>query len=122
MRISCCPSRSLRRDPLAACSTEAATKRDTDLAHYPTFHAAKGGVYFGINSQTLLAESAGIPISKAVSLASSVPALLERQVERVGGFLVVVKVLGRYGGIGVMLAEIDSIASCAGGFRHSAGS
>jgi hypothetical protein len=70
-----------------------------------TFHAAKEGVYFGVSSQTLLAESVGIPIPKTVYLASSLPALLQRQVERVGGFPVVVKVLGRYGGIGVMLAE-----------------
>jgi len=70
-----------------------------------TFHTAVDGVYFGINSETLLAESAGIPIPKTVYLASSAPELLRRQVERVGGFPVVVKVLGRYGGIGVMLAE-----------------
>ncbi len=70
-----------------------------------TFHSAKDGVYFGINSQTLLVESAGIRIPKTVYLASSAPKLLEEQVERVGGFPVVVKVLGRSGGIGVMLAE-----------------
>ena len=70
-----------------------------------TFHAAQDGVYFSVRSQTLLAESAGIPIPRTVYLASSQPAHLERQVERVGGFPVGVKVLGRFGGIGVMLAE-----------------
>src|ERR1019366_5432037 len=50
-------------------------------------------------------ESAGIPIPKTVYLASSAPEFLDREVERVGGFPVVVKVLGRYGGVGGMLAE-----------------
>ena len=70
-----------------------------------TFHARKDGVFFSVVTQTLLAESAGIPMPKTVYLASGSPALLSRQAERLGGFPVVVKVPGRSTGIGVLLAE-----------------
>jgi len=70
-----------------------------------TFHASEGGIFFTADNQTLLAESAGIAMPKTVYLASSGAALLKKHVERLGGFPVVVKVLGRSGGIGVMLAE-----------------
>src|SRR5208283_1448948 len=60
-----------------------------------TFYAAKDGIFFNVKSQTQLAEFAGLPMPKTVYLGSSNPALLRRQVERVGGFPVVVKVLGR---------------------------
>jgi len=70
-----------------------------------TFHSGDGGIFLTIDNQTLLAESAGIPTPKTVYLASSGAALLKKHVESLGGFPVVVKVLGRSGGIGVMLAE-----------------
>lgn len=90
-----------------AASSVAAMRAETFLfvPGVATFHAAPDGVYFGVNSQTLLAEAAGIPMPRTVYLGTSEAALLDRQAERVGGFPVVVKVLGRYGGIGVMLAE-----------------
>lgn len=70
-----------------------------------TFHSDPGGVYFAAENQTILAEGAGVPMPRTVYLASSAAALLEKQVERVGGFPVVVKVLGRSSGIGVMRAD-----------------
>ena len=79
-----------------------------------TFHAGEGGIFFIADNQTLLAESAGIPLPKTFYLASSAPTLLKKHVDRLGGFPVVVKVLGRSGGIGVMLAEsMPSLRSLA---------
>jgi len=60
-----------------------------------TFHAGEGGIFFIADNQTLLAESAGIPLPKTFYLASSAPTLLKKHVDRLGGFPVVVKVLGR---------------------------
>ena len=70
-----------------------------------TFYAAEDGAFIHVNTPPLWAEAAGIPMPKTVYLASASPELLRRQVEQVGGFPVVVKVLGRSSGIGVMLAE-----------------
>jgi hypothetical protein len=69
------------------------------------FYAQPNGVYFGVNSQTILVEAAGIPIPRTVYLASADPSALRAHADQLGGFPVVVKVLGRSSGIGVMLAE-----------------
>lgn len=70
-----------------------------------TFYKCPGQVYWGLHTHTLLAESAGIPLPKTAYLSSSNRNLVQRQAERVGGFPVVVKILGRSAGIGTMLAE-----------------
>lgn len=103
------PSRRLRAgDLLYNAATSVAASRAEQFLFAPgvaTFHAHPRGVFHSVNLQTLLAEAAGIPMPKTVYLASASPELLRRQVERVGGFPVVLKVLGRSSGIGVMLAE-----------------
>jgi len=70
-----------------------------------TFYAREDLMYFAVNSQTLLVQAAGVATPATVYLASAESAMLRRQVERLGGFPVVVKVLGRSSGVGVMLAE-----------------
>jgi hypothetical protein len=70
-----------------------------------TIYRSDEGVFFQAGTQPLLAQSAGIAMPRTVCLASGAPGLLARQAERVGGFPVVVKVLGRSGGIGVMRAD-----------------
>jgi hypothetical protein len=70
-----------------------------------TFYTSPNGIFFNVRSQTQLAEFTGIPMPKTVYLGSGNPALLRQQVDRLGGFPVVLKVLGRSSGIGVMLAE-----------------
>jgi hypothetical protein len=95
-------------DLLYKAATSVAASRVEQFLFAPgvaTFYAANDGVFFSVNAQTLLMESADIPIPKTVYLGSSNPALLWRQVERLGGFPLVVKVLGRSCGIGIMLAE-----------------
>jgi hypothetical protein len=103
------PSQRLQAgDMLYRAATSVAAYRVEQFLFAPgvaTFYATPNGVFFNVNLQTLLMESAGIPMPKTVYLASSGPVLLRRQVDRVGGFPVVVKVLGRSSGIGVMLAE-----------------
>jgi hypothetical protein len=74
-----------------------------------TFHAGEDALFFTADNQALIAQRAGVPMPRFVYVASSAVDLLRRGVERVGGFPVVVKVLGRSNGVGVMLAE--SLAS-----------
>ena len=70
-----------------------------------TLYAEQNGVYFGVNSQTLLVEAAGVPIPATVYIASGDTAQLRAHAAKLGGFPLVVKVLGKSSGIGVMLAE-----------------
>ena len=121
------PARRLRAgDLLYNAATSLAASRAEQFLYAPgvaTFHAAADGIYFSANLQPLRAEAAGIPVPRTVYLASSEPELLRRQVERVGGFPVVLKVLGRSSGIGVMLAEsmasLRSIADYAIAIGHN---
>jgi hypothetical protein len=103
------PSRRLKPgDLLYKAAASLAASRAEQFLYTPgvaTFHAAEGGVFFSVDHQTLLAESSGIPMPRTVYLASANSGLLRQHVERLGGFPVVVKVLGRSGGIGVMLAD-----------------
>lgn len=70
-----------------------------------TFYTRGELMYFAVSSQTLLVQSAGVATPATVYLASADSGMLRRQAERLGGFPVVVKVLGRSSGVGVMLAE-----------------
>jgi hypothetical protein len=95
-------------DLLYTAATSVAASRVEQFLFTPgvaTFHAGVNGIFFSVRSQTQLAEFAGLPMPKTVYLASTNASLLKRQVERLGGFPVVVKVIGRSSGIGVMLAE-----------------
>ena len=74
-----------------------------------TFHTQPDGIYFTVVTPPLTHERFGVPIPKTFYLAGSDPRLLESMVERVGGFPVVLKVLGRSSGVGVML--VDSMPS-----------
>jgi hypothetical protein len=95
-------------DLLYRAATSVAASRVEQFLYAPgvaTFHAAKDGVFSSVSTQALVAEAAGIPMPKTVYAASTKAALLQQLVDRVGGFPVVVKVLGRSSGIGVMMAE-----------------
>jgi len=95
-------------DLLYTCGTSVAASRVEQYLFAPgvaTFYAAENGIFFNVRSQAQLAEFSGLPMPKTVYLGSSNLALLRKQVERVGGFPVVLKVIGRSSGIGVMLAE-----------------
>ena len=95
-------------DLLYTCGTSVAASRAEQFLFAPgvaTFYATENGIFFNVRSQAQLAEFTGLPMPKTVYLGSSSPALLRKQVERVGGFPVVLKVIGRSSGIGVMLAE-----------------
>jgi hypothetical protein len=70
-----------------------------------TFYRRPDGVFFHAATQPLLAEASGIPIPTTVYVASSNPGLLRKHVDRLGGFPLVLKVMGRSSGIGIMLAE-----------------
>jgi hypothetical protein len=95
-------------DLLYRAATAVAASRVEQFLYAPgvaTFYVAKDGVHSSINTQALVAEAAGIPMPKTTYVASTKVALLQQLVDRVGGFPVVVKVLGRSSGIGVMMAE-----------------
>jgi hypothetical protein len=103
------PAKRLRAgDMLYNAATSVASTRAEQFLYAPgvaTFFTAPDGIFFNVRSQTQLVEFARLPLPATVFLGTSQSALLSRQVERVGGFPVVVKVLGRSSGIGVMLAE-----------------
>lgn len=73
-----------------------------------TFYPRPEDVYFGATAFPFLFERGGLPIATTVLCASAERALLRALVGRLGGLPIVMKVLGRAGGIGVM--RIDSWA------------
>jgi D-alanine-D-alanine ligase-like ATP-grasp enzyme len=103
------PAQRLNAGDLLYCAgVSTASRRVEQFLFTPgvaTFYKQPGQVYWGLHTHTLLAESAGIPMPKTVYLSSSNRSLVRKQAERVGGFPVVVKILGRSSGIGAMLAE-----------------
>jgi hypothetical protein len=74
-----------------------------------TFHSESGDIRFGPVDPTLLQGSAGVPIPPTVYASCDDPELVQALVQRVGGFPVVLKVLGRSHGVGVM--RLDSLPS-----------
>lgn len=70
-----------------------------------TFYADADGMYFTVCVPPVVHERFGAPVPETVYVASDNRELLAQLVERVGGFPVVLKVLGRSSGVGVMLAE-----------------
>jgi hypothetical protein len=80
-----------------------------------TFFTREGDIYFGMATLPLLYERAGLSIPSTVYASSDDRTLLGSLVERVGGFPVIVKILGRSSGIGVMLLEsMPSLVSIVG--------
>ncbi|MDE3195132.1 MAG: hypothetical protein KGN84_02230 [Acidobacteriota bacterium] len=95
-------------DLLYNAATSVAASRTEQFLFVPgvaTFHSDTCGIYFTANHQTLVAAASGIAVPRTVYLASAHASFLDEQVDRVGGFPVVLKVLGRSSGIGIMLAE-----------------
>lgn len=70
-----------------------------------TFHVDPRWMYADISASPLLMQRAGLPVPRTVYLASSDRELLDRHVERLGGYPVVLKTLGGEGGLGVLRAD-----------------
>ena len=70
-----------------------------------TFYADRRGPFMQPVTPPLLYAHAGVPTPRTVSVSCSDADLLRTLVERVGGFPVVLKVLGRSSGVGVMRLE-----------------
>lgn len=69
-----------------------------------TFYAAPDDVYFATTNPMLLHERAGLPLPRNIPCHTKSRDALRSAVDRLGGFPVVVKVMGGSGGIGVMTA------------------
>lgn len=71
-----------------------------------TFHTRPDGVFFLPHTPPLRFERAGLPIPRTVYCSTANRKRIEQYVERVGGFPLIVKMLGFSNGIGVM--RVDS--------------
>jgi hypothetical protein len=95
-------------DLLYNAATSVASRRVEQFVYAPgvaTFYSSPNRIYFAPHTHTLVTASAGIPMPKTVYVSSSDSRLLRKQAERVGGFPLVIKVLGRSAGVGTMLVE-----------------
>ena len=80
-----------------------------------TFHAGPDDIYFSPTAPPLVLQRSGTPIPNTVYTSSDDRKLLQSLVEQIGGFPVVVKLLGRSSGVGVMLLEsMPSLISIVG--------
>ena len=70
-----------------------------------TFYRDPDGPAFQASNGPLLHARAGVPVPRTVYCANANRDFLRRAAERLGGFPLIVKVLGYSGGTGVMLAE-----------------
>lgn len=71
-----------------------------------TFHARPDGVFFVPHTPPLCFEHAGLPIPRTVYCSTTNRKRIEQYVAHVGGFPLIVKMLGHANGIGVM--RVDS--------------
>lgn len=71
-----------------------------------TFHAHPDGVFFAPHTPPLCFERVGLPIPRTVYCSTTNRKRIEQYVARVGGFPLIVKMLGLANGIGVM--RVDS--------------
>lgn len=71
-----------------------------------TFHARPDGVFFAPHTPPLCFERAGLPIPRTVYCSTTRRKLIEQYVAHVGGFPLIVKMLGYANGVGVM--RVDS--------------
>jgi hypothetical protein len=70
-----------------------------------TFFRNPDDIYFTVCVPPITHERYGAPVPKTLYVGSDDVPLLEKLVDQVGGFPVVLKVLGRSSGVGVMLVE-----------------
>jgi hypothetical protein len=107
------PAQRLKAGDLLYCgAVSRAAARAEQFLYVPgvaTFHAASGDPRFAPVDCTLLHAAEGVPVPPTVYASSDDPELVQALVERVGGFPVVLKVLGRSNGVGVM--RLDSMPS-----------
>lgn len=71
-----------------------------------TFHARSDGVFFAPHTPPLCFERVGLPIPRTMYCSTTNRKMIEQYVARVGGFPLIVKMLGYANGIGVM--RVDS--------------
>jgi glutathione synthase/RimK-type ligase-like ATP-grasp enzyme len=74
-----------------------------------TFYANPDQIFYGCITSPLLFERAGLPIPRTIYCSTNSRKMLRNYVERLGGFPIVVKLLGAEGGVGVM--RVDSFAA-----------
>lgn len=70
-----------------------------------TFYRDPDGPFFEPHTPPLLFTRHGVPIPPTLSVSTSAPEVLSPEVDRLGGFPLIVKILGRSSGIGVMRLE-----------------
>lgn len=70
-----------------------------------TFYRDPDGIFFNPSNFTLLFQRAGLPVPRTFQVHSTARSLLDDWVERLGGYPVVVKLLGYSRGLGVMRAD-----------------
>lgn len=103
------PARRLRAgDLLYRGAISTAATRTEQFLYAPgvaTFHAGADAFRSATVAPPFLYQQTGVPTPRTVSASSDQVALLTTLVEQVGGFPVVLKVLGRSSGVGVMLLE-----------------
>lgn len=99
-------------DALYAAGVSAAAQRVELLLAFPGVATVyDDDPQFTYRNGPLLLERAGVPIPRTVYLPASDPTGLAAQVAWLGGFPVVVKILGGSGGVGVM--RVDSLPALA---------
>lgn len=72
-----------------------------------TFYAQSAGVFFSPITPPLRFERAGLPIPTTVYCSTTNRAVIDKHVARVGGFPLIVKILGHSRGVGVI--RVDSL-------------
>jgi hypothetical protein len=70
-----------------------------------TFYHGEDGIFFTPSNPTLLFQRAGLPVPRTFQVYSNDRKLLDHWVEQLGGFPVVVKLMGYSRGLGVMRAD-----------------
>lgn len=70
-----------------------------------TFYRDPEGVHYVCNNQPVRLQRVGVPIARSVYATSASHAVLDSQIELLGGLPVVVKYHGHSGGVGVFLAD-----------------
>lgn len=70
-----------------------------------TFYRDPEGVFYACTNQPIRLQRAGVPIARSVYATSTSQAILDSQIEFLGGLPVVVKYHGHSGGVGVFRAD-----------------
>ena len=101
--------RPLDGDALYRPATDIAACRLEQVLYHPGVAVLTGDPLFGCFNQLELFAKSGLPVPKTVQTANATPELLAAHVAYLGGFPVVLKVLGSEGGVGVI--KVDSMES-----------